>query len=50
MLWLIIAILFVLWLFGYAVKFGGDLIHLLLVLVVVGVVYNLLFANQNKLR
>ena len=34
MLWTIIVILFVLWLLGFAVNFGGGLIHLLLVVAV----------------
>jgi hypothetical protein len=41
-LWTIIAILFVLWLLGFLLHFGGGLIHLLLVVVLVLVIINLL--------
>jgi hypothetical protein len=41
LLWTIIVILFVLWLIGFAVHFGGGLIHLALVAAVILVVYNL---------
>jgi hypothetical protein len=42
LLWSIITVLFVLWLFGFVVHFGGGLIHLLLVIAVVLFVVNLL--------
>ena len=42
LLWTIIVVVFVLWLFGFMLHFGGGLIHLLLLVVVVLVVYNLL--------
>jgi hypothetical protein len=42
LLWTIIVVLFVLWLLGFAMSFGGGLIHLLLVVAAVLVVYNLL--------
>ena len=35
MLWTIIVILVVLWLLGYRTKFGGGLIHLLLVIALI---------------
>ncbi len=41
LLWTIIVILFVLWLLGFVMHFGGGLINLLLVLVVIGIIYNL---------
>jgi hypothetical protein len=41
-LWTIISVLFVLWLLGFLLHFGGGLIHLILVVVVVLVVINLL--------
>jgi hypothetical protein len=42
LLWAIIVVLFVLWLLGFALHFGGGLIHLVLLIVVVLVIYNLL--------
>ncbi len=41
LLWGIISVLFVLWLLGFALHFGGGLIHLLLVVAVIMVVINL---------
>jgi Family of unknown function (DUF5670) len=41
LLWAIIVVLFVLWLLGFALHFGGGLIHLVLLIVVVLVIYNL---------
>jgi hypothetical protein len=46
MLWTIIVVLFVLWLLGFAINFGGGLIHLLLVLAVIALVYNLLVGRR----
>lgn len=42
LLWAIIVILFVLWLLGFLLHFGGGLIHLVLVIAVVLIVLNLL--------
>ncbi|MEI6380719.1 MAG: lmo0937 family membrane protein [Cyanobacteriota bacterium ELA615] len=39
--WSIIVVLFILWLIGFSIHIGGSLIHLLLVLVLIGIVYNL---------
>ena len=41
LIWTIIVVLFVLWLIGFAVHIGGGLIHLLLVVALILVVYNL---------
>ncbi|HEY9752679.1 MAG TPA: lmo0937 family membrane protein [Coleofasciculaceae cyanobacterium] len=38
--------LFILWLLGFAVHIGGGLIHLLLVLALIGIVYNLLIGQR----
>jgi len=40
-LWAIITVLFVFWLLGFALHFGGGLIHLLLVIAVIMIVVNL---------
>jgi len=42
LLWAIVVVLFVLWLLGFTMNIGGSLIFLLLVLAIVGVIYNLL--------
>jgi hypothetical protein len=42
LLWGIISILFILWLLGFLLHFGGGLIHLVLVICVVLIVVNLL--------
>jgi len=42
LIWTIVIVLFVLWLLGFSMNIGGTLIFLLLVLAVVGVIYNLL--------
>ena len=39
-------ILFVLWLLGFALHIGGGLIFLLLVLAVIGVIYNLFMGRR----
>ncbi|WP_405054983.1 lmo0937 family membrane protein [Vulcanimicrobium alpinum] len=41
MLWTIIVVLFVLWLLGFAIHIGGSLIHLLLVVALVLLVFNI---------
>jgi len=41
LLWTVLVVLFVLWLLGFALNFGGALIHLLLVAAVIILVYNL---------
>jgi len=42
MLWTIIGVLVVLWILGFAIHVGGGLIHLLLVIALILVVYNLM--------
>jgi len=42
MLWTIIVILFILWLLGFTLHIGGGLIHILLVLAVIVLIYNLI--------
>ena len=42
LVWGIIVVLFVLWLLGFAIHIGGGLIHLLLVIAVILLVYNLI--------
>ena len=42
LIWAIVAVLVVLWLLGLVANVGGNLIFLLLLLAIVGVLYNLL--------
>jgi hypothetical protein len=46
LIWTIVVVLFVFWALGFAINIGGGLIHLLLVLALVGVVYNLLIGRR----
>jgi Family of unknown function (DUF5670) len=46
MLWTVIVVLFILWLLGFSLHVGGGLIHLLLVIAVVVLVYNLLTGRR----
>jgi hypothetical protein len=49
LLWTVIVILFVLWLIGFLVHFGGGLIHLILLIVIVLVVINLLTGRGARI-
>jgi Family of unknown function (DUF5670) len=42
MLWTIFVILVVLWLLGFSFQIGGSLIHLILVIAVIVLIYNLI--------
>jgi hypothetical protein len=46
LIWTAAVVLFVLWLLGFSVNIGGGLIHLLLVLALIAVVYNLLVGRR----
>jgi hypothetical protein len=47
MLWTIIVVLVVLWLLGFSLHIGGGLIHLLLVLALIVLVFNLLTGRRG---
>jgi hypothetical protein len=47
MLWTIAVILVVLWLLGFAIHIGGGLIHLLLVIAVVVVIFQLITGRRR---
>jgi hypothetical protein len=47
MLWTIFAILLVLWLLGFSLHVGGSLIHLLLVVALVVLVFNLVTGRRT---
>lgn len=42
LLWTIIVILFIVWLLGFLLHFGGSLIHIIIVIAVILLIYNLL--------
>ncbi len=46
MLWTIVVLLAALWLLGFSFHVGGGLIHLLLVLALVAVVFNVLSGRR----
>jgi hypothetical protein len=46
MLWTIFVILLVLWLLGFSFHVGGGLIHILLVIAVIVLVYNLVTGRR----
>ncbi len=47
MLWTIFMILIVMWLLGFGFQVGGGLIHLLLVVAVIVLLYNLLTGRRS---
>jgi Family of unknown function (DUF5670) len=50
LIWGIIVVLFILWLLGgFVVHFGGGLIHLLLVIALILLVYNLVTGRGARL-
>jgi len=46
MLWTIAVVLIVLWGLGFAIHIGGALIHLLLVLALISIAYNLITGRR----
>ncbi|AFY59331.1 MULTISPECIES: lmo0937 family membrane protein [Cyanophyceae] len=46
LVWTIVVVLFILWLLGFTINIGGGLIHILLVLVLIGVIYNLFMRRK----
>ena len=46
MLWTIFVILLVLWLLGFSLHIGGALIHLLVVLAVIVLIFNLISGRR----
>jgi Family of unknown function (DUF5670) len=47
MLWTIIVILFILWLLGFSLHIGGGLIHILLVIAVIVLIFNLITGRRG---
>lgn len=46
LVWTAVVVLFILWLLGFSIHIGGSLIHLLLVLALIGIVYNLFMGRR----
>jgi hypothetical protein len=46
MLWTIVAILLILWLLGFSLHLAGGLVHILLVIALVVVIFNLLSGRR----
>ena len=49
LLWTVICVLFVLWVLGLVMNFGGPLIHLVVVVAVILVAYNILTRGKVAL-
>lgn len=49
LLWAIIVILFIFWLLGFLLHFGGGLIHLILVVCLILLVFNLLTGRGARI-
>jgi len=47
MLWTIIVILFILWLLGFSLHIGGYFIHILLVIAVIVLIFNLITGRRG---
>ena len=47
MLWTLIVVMFILWLLGFSLSIGGSLIHLLLVVALIVLVFNLLSGRRG---
>ena len=46
-LWLVLVVVVVLWLIGFVGQIGGGLIHLLLVIALIILIYNLLTSRRT---
>ena len=46
MLWTIVVILVILWLLGFGFHFGGNLVHLLLVIALIVIIVNLVSGRR----
>ncbi len=49
MLWTILVVLMILWLLGFSLNVGGGLIHLLLVVAVVVLIFNLVSGRRRAI-
>ena len=46
MLWTIVAVLLIMWLLGFSMHIGGGIVHILLVVALVAIVFNLLSGRR----
>lgn len=46
-IWTIIVVLFLFWLLGFILHIGGAFIHLLLIVAVILIIYNLITHNRS---
>jgi hypothetical protein len=46
LIWTAVGVLIILWLLGFSIHVGGALIHFLLVLAVIGIVYNIFIGRR----
>ena len=49
LIWAIIVVMFVFWLLGFALHIGGGLIHLLLVIAVILLIFNIVTGRGARL-
>ena len=47
MLWTIVAVLLILWLLGFSLHIGGGIVHILLVIALIVIVFNLLSGRRT---
>ncbi len=47
LLWVVVVVLVILWILGVSVNVGGGLIHLLIVLALIALIYNL-FVGRGR--
>ena len=47
-LWGVVVVLVILWLLGFIFHIAGGLIHLLLVLALIVLIYNLIMSNRSR--
>jgi hypothetical protein len=46
LIWTGIGVLIILWVLGFSINIGGGLIHILLVLAIIGIVYNVFIGKS----
>ena len=46
LIWTGIGVLIILWVLGFSINIGGGLIHILLVLAIIGIVYNVFIGRS----
>ena len=49
LIWAIVVVLFVLWLLGFLLHFGGGIIHILIVIAVILLIYNLITGRGARI-